>query len=267
MKKTITNSSKIDSHCSTFRQLSMFTVLTLVSLNLSAFDGVSRGPAAIEEEVLTVPFEREVPTVEFLFAEDDAGIMKEMKSTVDGWEKTEEFARVWDLESTHLYNTPETKDKQKYLSKRMMRYADKRFSGELKKAETGSTLHKVSKVEKQLRPSASVPVNKYISLKFKARVLQGKAIIEIRNPWVEANATVSLNGKTRILTKKDFKELGLSSGAEYSITESEWVAFIDQAISSNIKARVSSTQKDDKMMFSDDADARAEIMASFPFNL
>lgn len=253
--------------CLNFRQLYMFIFLTISAPMMLQAQELNRAPAAIEEEVLTVPFEKDVPTMEFLFAEDDAGIMKEMKSTLKSWEQTEEFARVWDLESTNLYKTPDNSDKAKYLSKKMFRYADKRLSGEMKNAESGSTLHKMSKVEKNLRPNASVPVNKYIALKFKARVLQGKAIVEVRNPWIETNATVSANGKARLSAKKDFKEIGFTSGAEYSLTDSEFMAYVDQAISSNIKARVSSTAKDNETIFSDDADARAEITASFPFNL
>lgn len=267
MNKINSKIFKCDRDCSFFRQLSMLSIFTVLSFSVSVASEQRREPAAVEEEVLTIPFEKEQPVMEYIFAEDDAGILKEMRGNVDAWEKTEEYAKVWNLESTGLYNTPETSDKGKYLAKRVMRYADKRFSGEMKKAEAGSTFYKVSKVEKQLRPNASVPVNKYIAIKFKARVLQGKAIVEVRNPWIDANATVSANGKAKILTKKDFKELGLSSGAEYSINDSEWVAYVDQAISANIKARVSSTQKNNDMMFSDDADARAEINASFPFNL
>lgn len=269
MKMTNCKASGINEKCRKFRQLSMFTFFTILSLNVGAepVQNVSRHPAAVEEEVLTVPFEKEVPTVEFLFAEDDAGIMKEMKATVAQWERTEEFASIWDLESTNLYNTPDSSDKARYLTKRLFRYADKRFSGEMKKAESGSTLHKMSKVERNLRPNASVPVNKYIAIKFKARVLQGKAIVEVRNPWVDTNATIAANGQAKVSAKKDFKEIGLTSGAEFNISDSEWIAYVDQAISENIKARVSSTQESSEGIFSNDADARAEINASFPFNL
>lgn len=258
---------KINFDCLKFKQVSMLTICTLVLSFSVCADEARRSPAAIEEEVLTLPFEKEAPILETLFAEDDAGIMKEMKATVDSWEKTEEFARVWSLESTHLYDTPETGHKTKYLSKRMFRYADKRLSGEMKNAEAGSTMHKVSRVEKNLRPNASVPVNKYIALKFKARVLQGKATVEVRNPWIETNATVAANGSTRLVAKKDFKDIGFSSGAEYSFKDSEWIAFMDQAITENVKARLSSTQESNEKIFSNDADAKAEITASFPFNL
>jgi hypothetical protein len=279
MGKTNKKALEFNFDCRKFKHLSMLTLCTLVlSFSVSAKDNkndnkndineeLRRSPAAIEEEVLTLPFEKEAPTMDVLFSDDDAGIMKEMKATVDSWEKTEEFASVWSLESTHLYDAPDTHDKTKYLTKKMFRYADKRLSGEMKNAEAGSTMYKVGKAEKSLRPNASVPVNKYIALKFKARVLQGKATVEVRNPWLETNATVSANGSTRLVAKKDFKDIGFSSGAEFSIKESEWIAFMDQAITENIKARISSTQESHEAIFSNGADARAEITASFPFNL
>lgn len=256
--------------CPDFRHLSLFTILTLVSVTAFGFEvnknrlvSPNRAPAsAFEEEVLTVPLEQKT-TVKSVFAEDDAGVMKGMRDTLSAWDDTEEFGKKWHLESTFLYKTPTTSEKSKYLSKNLLRYTDKRLAGEMKNAEEGSTLQKVANAEKSLRPNASVPVTKYISLKFKARVLQGKAIMEVRNPWLECSATVKANGKAKVLTKKDFNQLGTSTGVEYDVNESQWVAFVDQEITKNIKARVSSTTQPN----GNDADKRVEMNASFPFNL
>ena len=87
--------------------------------------------------------------------------------------------------------------------------------------------------------------------------------MDVRNPWIECSATIKANGKAKILTKKDFKQIGTSSGLEYGISESQWVAFVDQEITKNIKARLSSTT----MPNGDDADKKIELNASFPFNL
>lgn len=107
-------------------------------------------PASVEEEVLTVPLTQNDGffTNDNIFAEDDAGVMKDMKASLGAWEAAEEYARIWDLEDTGLYNTPTTEQKQKYITKKMLRYADKRFSGEMKKANEGSALHSMSRVEK-----------------------------------------------------------------------------------------------------------------------
>jgi hypothetical protein len=267
MKSTKIKTLSKFKNCLSFQQVSVFTVLSLLALsyNLSAKQNlVERRPAAIEEEVLTVPLEESETSY---FVEDDAGIMKGMKDSLESWEKIEEYADVWDLQSTGLYTTPTTSQKRKYIGNRMLKYADKRFSGEMKKADEGSALHKISRVEKQLRPNASVAVSKFVSLKFKARVLQGKATVEVRNPWVECSATVGANGKAKLVTRKDFAQLGFATGVDYTVNSSEWIAYADQQVTQNIKARVSSTQESGEGFMSNDADARVEMTASFPFNL
>jgi len=252
--------------CQNFRHLSLFTILSLLSVTASAFtpiDGASRTPAsAFDEEVLTVPLEQK-SMAQSVFAEDDAGVMRGTRDQLNSWQATEDYAKTWNLESTGLYNAPKTADKAKYISKNLIRYADKRLAGEMKNAEEGSALYTARTVEKSLRPNASVPVSKYISLKFKARVLQGKAIMDVKNPWVDCNATVGANGKAKILTKKDFKQLGMSTGVEYNVNETQWIAFLDQEVTQNIKARISSTSQPD----GNDADKKVEMNASFPFNL
>lgn len=253
--------------CLNFRQL-MIVAVAIATTSISSLEAAenyvtasaSRKPAAVEEEVLTVPLNEDSFTNELIFAEDDAGVMKDMKESLNAWERTEEFARIWDLKDSGIYTTPTTSQKAKYISKKMLRYADKRLSGEMKKADEGSTLHKVSRVEKQLRPNAAVNISKNFGLKFKARVLQGKATVEFKNPWVECNATVGANGKARVISRKEFKSLGLASGAEYSINDSQFLTYVDQQITDNVKARVSNVS-------GNDADSRVEMTASFPFNL
>lgn len=253
--------------CQKFRHLSLCTILSLLTSTVFCAEvnrvAIKRAPSsAIEEEVLTAPIEQKV-FIKTIFAEDDAGVMKEMRDSLSSWDKTEEYAKKWNLQSTGLYHTPTTSEKGKFISKNLVRYADKRLAGEMKNAEEGSALYTARNVEKSLRPNASVPVSKYISLKFKARVLQGKAIMEVRNPWIDCNATVSANGRAKLLTKKDFKELGTSTGVEYNVNESQWIAFVDQEVTNNIKARLSSTGQPN----GNDADKRFEMNASFPFNL
>jgi predicted transcriptional regulator len=252
--------------CPKLRHLSVFIILSLLSYSSFSFEhkvGNSRTPAsAFDEEVLTVPVEIKSIS-QTLFAEDDAGVMKGVRDNLASWQETEDYAQKWDLKSTHLYNTPSIKEKKSYIAKNLLRYADKRFAGEMRNAEDGSTLKKVSEVEKNLRPNISVPVTRYVTVKFKARVLQGKAMMEVRNPWLDLNATVGFNGKARVVSKKDFNQTGTSTGVEYSVNDSVWVAFVDQEITKNIKAHISSTT----LPSSNDADKKVELTATFPFNL
>lgn len=226
----------------------------------------SRMPASVEEEVLTVPLSKTMFSNEVIFAEDDSGVMKSIKEAVTDWEKKEEFAKNWNLEGNEFYDTPDQSDKRKYLGSKMLRYLDRRLSGEMKKAEQGSTLHTIGRVEQNLRPNANVQISKDFAIKVKARAIQGKLIFDFKNPWLECNTTVSLNGKTKLITKKEFKELAITSGAEYSVTESEMMAYIDHQFSDNLKGRISSTQEEGANIFGAGADAKIEMTATFPFN-
>ncbi|NOT78156.1 MAG: hypothetical protein HOP07_04040 [Bacteriovoracaceae bacterium] len=259
---------KFQSNCLFFKQaLGCFLIFSTTSLSAIEVNYIERKPASIEEEVLTVPLAIDTFSNETLFAEDDSGVMRDLKATLQSWDSTDEYANKWDLKSTGLFNTPDTIEKRKFIEKKLLRYVDKRLSGEMKKAEEGSALHKVSKVEKQLRPNASVNISKNFGLKFKARVIQGKATVEFKNPWIECNTVVSAAGKIRVITRKEFKGLGTASGAEYGVNEAQIVTYVDQQLSNNIKARISSTQTNSLDIFSNDADARVEMSASFPFNL
>lgn len=253
--------------CLKIKHIVVFTFCTLVSLSVFSKEltYLVRKPASTpDDEVITAPaYDKSM--VAIIFADDDAGVMAEMRNSLSNWEKVEEYRNRWNLESTLVYRTPTTDDKRKFLANKLLKYADKRLAGEIKNADEGSTLHTVGKVEKTLRPNTTVAVSNLISLKFKARVLQGKAIMEVRNPWLEVTTTVNGHGEVKLLTQKEFKSLGLTSGVEYTANHGEWIAFADQAITQNIKARVSSTQKDQSIL-NNDAEKKLEMTASFPLN-
>ncbi|MBC7429457.1 MAG: hypothetical protein H7336_12640, partial [Bacteriovorax sp.] len=84
--------------CLFFRQF-VFISFTCLPLSLSAGEvtnkkSVSRKPAAVEEEVLTVPLANEsMFTPEKVFAEDDGGVMRDLKNSFNGWEATEDYAK------------------------------------------------------------------------------------------------------------------------------------------------------------------------------
>lgn len=264
--KTLTTNTKVN--CKKFLQLSMFSLLTLF-ITTDLFAGTSkRNPASAvpDEEVLTAPMEQKLFIQTFL-AEDDAGVMKGVRTNLENYQQTEDYAKKWHLESTGLYNTPSRTEKKNLIMRNIIKYADKRLAGELKNAEEGSTMHSVGKAEKALRPNTVVPISSSVSIKFKARALQGKLIMEVKNPIAETSATVTARGKVRILTVKEFKDFGFSTGAEFRITEGESIVYADQELTKNIKARASTNQTNHQKAFSRDADKRLEMMASFPFNL
>lgn len=250
------------SSCMKFSQvllLSFFTVSVL------AQEKVKRAPASAsvpDEEQIIAP-KGEVALVDIWLKDDDAGVMASMRDRLQRWDEIDQYAKLWNLESTNLYETPDMDERRGMILGNILKYADKRLAGEIKNAEEGSTFHTVGKVEKAIKPQASVSVAKDFALKFKARPLTGKAMVELRNPYFQYETTIGLNGTVRTIASKEFKDIGLKAGSEFHLGDEKWIAFVDQELSQNVKARLSSTNN--KPAFADSAaDKKIEMMASFP---
>lgn len=257
-------------HCLKISQLMLFSFLTLsvsaheLETKLEALRVPASSSVPDEDQIIS-PIDNDVVLVDVWLKDDDAGVMSQMRNNLQRWDQIDQYAKTWNLESTNLYNTPDVDQRKSMILGNVLKYADKRLAGEIKNAEEGSTFHKVGQVEKAIKPQASVSVSKDFSLKFKARPLTGKAMIELRNPYFQHETTLALNGTIRTIASKEFKEIGLKAGSEIQLGDSRWVAFVDQQINSNIKARLSSTNN--KPSFTDSAaDKKVEMMASFPID-
>jgi hypothetical protein len=263
-----TSTTKQGTDCKKFLHVSMFSLLTLLLCTNLYAKTTHRKPASAvpDEEVLTAPYEQKV-LMQQIFAEDDAGVMRGIRNSLESYQQTEDYAKLWNLQSTGLYNTPSLEQKKYMITSNVLTYADKRLAGEIRNAEEGSGLQSIGKAEKALRPNAEVGISKSVSVKFKARVLQGKILMEVKNPVVEFESSVNARGKLHVISKKEFRSIGFTAGAEFRVSEGESVIFADQALTQNIKARVSSNQVNHQKAFSNDADKRLEMMAYFPFNL
>ncbi|MEI8346055.1 MAG: hypothetical protein WCG27_01210 [Pseudomonadota bacterium] len=211
------------------------------------------------DELAYNPMEQEL-WIDRALAEDDEGVLRGVKDSIKDWERRDEFNRQYRLQSTQPNQNPDSKGKSDFLKSKALTYADKRLSGEMKRAEKGSTLKKMETVQKAIAPNATVPVSKTIKVKFKARVLQGKAMMVVDNPYVESNTTASLAGK-KINTEaaKDLKAIGVRTSVNYDVTEGIWVAALDKKLTETISARISSTQNKRVMAFTSEAERRYEL--------
>ncbi len=257
-------------NCLKISQIALFTFCS-ISIDASSLDSTKKAirvPASstVPDEEVIVPPAIEAAWVEVWLQDDNEGIMKKMRNDLALYEQKDEFAKNWNLESTNAtaYKTPKASERKKMISKNLLKYADKKLSGEIKNAEEGSTLHQVGKIEKAVRPQSTVQLSKNYAIKFKARVLQGKGIMEVRNPYIEFNTTLTLNGRVSTVAVKEFKSIGFRSGAEFQLKNSVWIAFMDQELTKNLKARVSTTNRSPAFAHKVE-DQRVEMIAAFPF--
>lgn len=254
-------------NCLKLSQVLLFSFLTVTTFAQEKVIEVSlqRAPASAsvpDEEQILSP-QGDIALVDIWLKDDEAGVMASMRDRLQRWEDLDQYAKLWNLESTNVYETPDVDERKSMILGNIFKYADKRLAGEIKNAEEGSTFHTVGKVEKAIKPQASVNVAKDFALKFKARPLTGKAMVELRNPYFQYETTIGLNGTVRTIASKEFKDIGLKAGSEFHLGDEKWIAFVDQELSENVKARLSSTNN--KPAFADSAaDKKIEMMASFP---
>lgn len=236
--------------------------------SIASSKSAGRAPANFipDTEIEPVPMENRI-WLQNVLMEDTHGVLASIRSDIHSWEVTEEYARNWSLESTGLYKTPDDERKKAVLSKKILRYFDKRLSGEIKNSEEGSTLHTVGQVHQTLRPNTEVGISKKIKVKFKARVLQGRAIMHVENPWVDVNANIKATGEVSVHFHKNIEELGIQTALDYNAREGQYIARVDRRLTETITARISSSQSDEKMMFDFDesVDRRLEIFYFKPF--
>ncbi len=237
-------------------------------LDIEKSHKIGRAPANFipDTEIEPVPIENRI-WLQNLLVEDNHGVLAGIRANLQSWEQTEEYAKNWNLESTGLYKTPSTATKKAFLNKWLLKYFDKRLAGEIKNSEEGSTLHTVGQVHQTLRPNTEVGISKKIKVKFKARLLQGRAIARVENPWVDADATIKMTGEVNVNMRKELKEIGVSAGINYNANEGRYLAHVDKKLTDKITARISSNQEDDKVMFDTDesVDKRLEFFFTTPF--
>ena len=122
---------------------------------------------------------------ETFLVEDDRGVLKQIKVTMHRWSSDEHFAQLWHLEDIGLYLPPPMEERKRFLEKHMIRYADKRLSGEIKKAKKGSSLHQVGQVKKAIRPQSRFQLAEDYRLRLQGKVLRGLIQLKLENPHIK----------------------------------------------------------------------------------
>ncbi len=197
--------------------------------------------------------------IQGLLIPDSAGVLDQLKTDIKNWQELEDYRNKWDIESSGLYNTPELRRKQKYFAKTLLKYGDKRLSGELKNAKSGSTLHRIKTAEKALSPKVEAHITKNIRIKFRARVLQSNGTLFIRNPYVSYHINLRTSGKAKMHLGKKIKRLGLSAKVDYDMNEEEYIARVDKKITRHISSTLSSSQSIKNRPFSQASDRTIKL--------
>ncbi len=227
---------------------------------------IDRAPAnyAHNDDLVIVP-DRVEHWSENVMVDDDAGVLGSIRAQISNWNQREQYVQEWDLDSTGLYPLATQEEKKSYFMRNILRYMDKRLAGEVKSAEQGSAMRSVGQVHRAMRPNSEVGISENVRLKFKARALQGKAFMIVENPWVDAQSTVSVDGRIDLRVAKQFKDLGVKSEVRYRLQDDVWVAQVDKSLTEEISARVSNEQNMKSKAFGNESNRTVQLMYNRPF--
>lgn len=225
-----------------------------------------RGPASTvpSDEIQPEPFKNDI-WLNSVFVEDRAGVMNQMKNQFAEWDRIERYRQNWDIESTGLYETPDMGTKKAWFNRMLLRYADKRLTGEIKDAAEGSTMDRVRSVKQALKPDTTAEISQNIKLKFKARVLRMSGEMRVVNPWVECETTFNTRGDINSRVARNFESLGIRSEVNYQISDGQWQASFSKPLTNNITAVLTSAQSDSEMAFVDMDRNTLQLFYNTPF--
>lgn len=226
-----------------FAHLKLSDLRFLPPTNYLVWSHIERNPSSFinEELILDPPPSRN--WADSLFMEDSDGVLNNMRVTVKEWQDKQEYNQNWNLEGTNVVPVPADQAQEAFLKKRAMNYFDRRVSGEVKNPRPGTSWATVARVNRTLKPASQLELAPQFKLKFKARVLQGRASVNIENPLVEANIEGRVNGQANAQLAKTITPLGLRAQVEYRLKQKEMVTVINKKITNSVSAQASSIER------------------------
>jgi hypothetical protein len=195
--------------------------------------------------------------------EDDAGLLVEVRRQIQTWDNIRESGHYWGLERFPQFQVPEKEEQKKYLGSQTLKYIDKRISGEIKRADKGSTWEKVGTIEKALKPAATVEVSPLVKLRFKAKVLEGEGNILVENPYMECSSKIHRTGAVSLHLGKKVETLDLQINNDFKVDQNSYVTSFSRPIYGPLSGKLSSAQSTTSAPFN----AQSEMIYTLNYSL
>ena len=171
-----------------------------------------------------------------LLIEDDEGVLQKIKMMTSRWEEEQSFIEFWNLEDARIHAPLPLDEKKRFLEKSIVHYIDRRISGEIKKSHKRSTLRKVERLRKNLKPQTKFTFGQNYRIRVRSKVLRGLIHMKFENPYIDESlikfrvfnkATIwkreSLGGEMKLHLKHRFDKSGpYSSQVEYGLNRESW---------------------------------------------
>ena len=246
--------------CMKFRQLKLLLFSVLVLGFIAESDASNyRAPQNYVPDTDLFANYQEDSFFSDIWKNDHNGVLRNLKLRINSWEKQEKYNFNYGLSNYDESVRPSIDQKRRVIEKGLIKYLDKRLMYKVKNASKKSSLSKVRSARKALRPSSTTSISKNLKIKFRAKLLRGRANVLFINPWVNATAQFSLSGKMEFNLRKEFQAPQILTQVNINFHNEEWTALMQKSISKSLKAQILSIQPT-KSFALDDADRRIQLI-------
>lgn len=177
------------------------------------------------------------------FDDDFDGLIEKAKIQMDAWEQNESFIGHWKLDDTPIYNGPKHKEKRKFIKKVALKYLDKKIMDKGNKSPKSSPANNVVSVRKAMSPSSTIGLTNSLTVKLRAKILEGNLSILLLNPFVDSWMELNNHGHFSMTVKRNFEDLRLEAMAQFSTNEETLKGLIKYKVTDPISGQYEVTQK------------------------
>jgi hypothetical protein len=264
-------------HYQVFKQLSAVYLLVLSSLGLAQATSevlMVRAPASYvpDDDVIVRPVENEVSFYQQFVASDTSEEVLVSRNQIKVWNENQQFADQYGLDSSltgSAFFVPTPDEKFEYFKDRYMRYLRQRGEQPLKDMpknwyqdyRASNEVDTIDEMESRFKrthksnssssilPGAlkekEISIWKQTRIIFQPRLDQGLVVVGIRGPIAYARAWVGVNGRTEINVQKSIDSIGFRIMFNYYTDTGRYFTSLDQRLTENIYARVTSQKNPD----------------------
>jgi hypothetical protein len=188
-----------------------------------------------EGEALNISYQFTPPMENnFELKDDKQKSLANLRIKVHEWQKQDEFVKNWNIESSNMYATSDSGQKN-ILLKSLTRFSERRgkefIQSKNKKSSANNT-------DLTFEKNLNSPNKKYFWT-YQTVVLKGKIKLNFNNPYLEVYSQYSLSRKDELVISKRFEDFRFKTSLIYSPSRDSSTLSIEKNITDNIVTKFS----------------------------
>lgn len=177
------------------------------------------------------------------FDDDFDGLIENAKLKVNDWQQTQDHIQQWKVHDIPIYKLPQDKEKRKFVRKIGLKYLDKKIMDRGRKSPKNSPAHTVITMRKAMAPTSTIGLSQNFTMKFRAKLLEGKLSVILINPYLDWWADFNNHGHFGMTLQKNLADAELEMKIFYTTDQNTLMGTLKQKLIDNIFGHYEVTQK------------------------